>query len=194
MYTGAAPIARSDTKLLPGGFTLLELLIVIALLTIISGLTIPSFTSYIRNQTLRQAEEQVLADMRSVQNKALNGVDYTSTTGYWAIKFPSSSPSQYIYYRSNLPAGSTTVQMQTECSGTTPTPNERSQILPGGIRIKNQSDKCFYFSFENGNASNIGGTTSPLSIGYPESTGAECLGIRTNAVGLIYPDDAVNCP
>ena len=62
-------LPRSVSK----GFTLVELMIVVGILAIVSGIMIPSFSTYTRNQTLKQAQENLKSDLRSAQNKALTG-------------------------------------------------------------------------------------------------------------------------
>jgi prepilin-type N-terminal cleavage/methylation domain-containing protein len=54
-------------------FTLIELLMVVSIITIISGAIIPSFTGYLKGQTLKNAKEQFKNDLRSIQNKSLTG-------------------------------------------------------------------------------------------------------------------------
>ena len=58
---------------LPTGFTLIELLIVVSIISVLTGSILPSFNTYITNQNLRQAQEQVKNDMKSTQIKALAG-------------------------------------------------------------------------------------------------------------------------
>jgi len=73
-------------------FTLIELLMVVSIMTIVAGITIPSFTGYMKNQTLKNAQEQFKSDLRSIQNMALTGSKYdTNVTGgpakYWVMKW-----------------------------------------------------------------------------------------------------------
>ena len=55
------------------GFTMIELLIVVAIMSILTGAILPGFNSYVTNQNLRQAQEQIKNDLRSTQIKALAG-------------------------------------------------------------------------------------------------------------------------
>lgn len=55
-------------------FTLIELLIVIAIIGVLSAISIPSFSTFTNNQRLSQAAKQVKNDLRSAQNRALSGV------------------------------------------------------------------------------------------------------------------------
>jgi prepilin-type N-terminal cleavage/methylation domain-containing protein len=80
-------------------FTLIELLMVVSIITILAGATIPSFTGYLKGQTLKNAKEQFKNDLRSIQNKSLTGSlsDQNIVGGgvnspgspvrYWIVKF-----------------------------------------------------------------------------------------------------------
>ena len=65
------------------GFTLIELLIVIAIIGVLSAISIPSFSNFNNNQRLSQAAKQVKNDLRSAQNRALNGIAGMA----WGIEF-----------------------------------------------------------------------------------------------------------
>jgi|GEM_PF-3090466 len=56
------------------GFTLVELLVVIAVLAVVLAFSLPSFNDFTKSQYLTQAAEQVLGDLRSAQSRAQNGV------------------------------------------------------------------------------------------------------------------------
>ena len=55
------------------GFTLIELLVVITLFGIVSTLITASYTTFERNQRIRNATQTLKNDLRLVQNKALAG-------------------------------------------------------------------------------------------------------------------------
>jgi len=77
------------------GFTLIELLIVIAIVGILTAASIPSFQSFATNQRLSQAAKQVKNDLRSAQNRAINGVKDSSGNKVWGIRF--ADPNAYSY-------------------------------------------------------------------------------------------------
>lgn len=67
-----------------GGFTLLELLVVLAVLAIFGGLAVVNLNGYIQNSRLNQALQEVAEALRSVGNRALaesRGYTVTVTTG-----------------------------------------------------------------------------------------------------------------
>ena len=80
---------------LPAGFTLIELLIVIAIIGILSAISIPSFSSFNTNQRLSQAAKQVKQDLRSAQNRAINGVKDSNGYGVWGVRFATSNAHTY---------------------------------------------------------------------------------------------------
>lgn len=75
------------------GFTLVEILIVIALITILSAISVPAIVSFQRNQTLTQASKKLKSDLRYVQNKALSSIDGRA----WGINFVNGRNSYQIF-------------------------------------------------------------------------------------------------
>ena len=73
------------------GFTLIELLIVIAIIGILAAISIPSFSTFTTNQRLSQAAKQVKNDLRSAQNRAINGVKDSAGNKVWGISFDGSN-------------------------------------------------------------------------------------------------------
>lgn len=82
------------------GFSLIELLIVIAIFGLTVSLVTAAFITFDRNQKLRNAALQLKSDLRQAQNKALSGdkgsgsavCPSTSTLGGWYIQI-STDPS-----------------------------------------------------------------------------------------------------
>jgi len=68
------------------GFTLVELLVVIAVLGVVIAYSIPSFLAYIQSQYLKQGAEQVLSDLRSAQSRAQNGI-LSGSYECWGLEF-----------------------------------------------------------------------------------------------------------
>jgi prepilin-type N-terminal cleavage/methylation domain-containing protein len=160
------------------GFTLLELLVVVAIITIMTGALIPGFSNYINNQNLKQAQEHVKNDLRTVQNKAMTGANSDdlingNPVNYWGVKFTSGS-STYDYFISyNAVTG-------TGCPGSDAVIMGKSESLPGGTVIRSTT-RCIYFSLKNGDIEN--GTA--VIVG--PASGTPCRRVLMNSAGLIYP-------
>lgn len=95
------------------GFTLVELLIVIAVIGILSAATIPVFSSFTNSQRLSQAAKDIKNDLRSAQNRAINGVEgsawgvnVTAGGAYYTIFKCEPSVGVANYTLTQCPAGS----------------------------------------------------------------------------------------
>lgn len=164
------------------GFTLIELLIVVSMITILSGFMIPGFSNYLNTQNIRQAQEILKSDLRTIQNKALTGVSAGSGE-YWGLKINSDNAPFYYYFVSGG-------NDQTACNGAPTT--ERSTQLPGDVVITNGSTAtCVFFSFKNGDAAVVGAEGNTIKVGYITST--TCSGVTINDYGLIYSVDELAC-
>jgi type II secretory pathway pseudopilin PulG len=163
-------------------FTLIELLVVVSLVTIMTGTLIPSFTAYINDQNLKQAQEAVKNDLRSVQNKALAGsLSDTPTVVYWGIRFTNNS-NVYTFLTSSM----------ADCSVTANT--AASEALPGAIVIRRgvaTSPFCVLFSVANGDLAG----NSTVVVGKSGDTGAKCRSVTISNNGLIVATQGkVACP
>ena len=157
-------------------FTLVELMISITIITIISASIIPAFSRYIRNQNLKQAQEQLKSDLRNIQNKALTGslsdqfINGNSKMKYWGVKFTQGFQS-YEFFISAL---------DTDC--TVPMLSQGTNSFSDGIKSLSNSG-CMFFSISNGGISSL---ESPIIIGYSNDESKEIL---FNSTGLIYVDN-----
>ncbi len=161
------------------GFTLLELMVVIAIIATITGMAIPSFNNYITNQNLRQAQDQIKSDIRGVQIRALNGVkqNLTSPT-YWGIAFRKET-GRYSYFATDL-AASGLGNLCTTVIGTMSS-YEQSEALPANIQVMDD-DICIFFSFEDGDA--VCRSSSEVNLRYP--SGGTTYKVAVNRVGTVY--------
>ena len=175
------------------GFTLVELLIAISIVVVLSGVLIPGFSRYSNTQNLRQSQEQLKSDVRSIQNRALSGMSATITVTHWGVKFTPDA-SRYGYFTTNSPTGAT-------CNGVSPT--DWSESLPADILTRNNSTNCMYFSFNNGDMLFYNGAgivndcandcnTCRIPVGYDTSTTCEWVGV--NQGGLIKSLASAACP
>ena len=158
-------------------FTLIELLIVVSLITIMTGAIIPGFNSYIINQNMKQAQEAVKNDLRTAQNRALTGANSDTGILYWGVKFIDNS--DHYYFVSD--------DVNTDCASLLS--SDQSDNLPGGAVIATSgAAQCVFFSLANGDAS---GATQI----YVTDADGNCRRVDTNSFGLItsYTGAAV-CP
>jgi len=174
------------------GFTLIELLIVISVITIITGAVVPSFNTYVDNQNVKQAQETVKDDLRSIQNKALNGEQAQTELGpssdekvaFWGVEFTQGSAS-YDYFISvnTSTCGAAGDDRRQEVSS--------SIILPGGSVVRSPSG-CVFFSYENGDITEtLTGTV--ITVGPDNGEDDVCRRISVSTNGLIQAETGVLC-
>lgn len=87
-------IANFKFQIISSGVTLVELLIVIAIMSIILGLAIPTYNTFNRKQTLRQSGETLIQALRDAQNRATSGDSATLCD----LVFPAPSPGVPLNY------------------------------------------------------------------------------------------------
>lgn len=76
------------------GFTLLEVLIVITFLGLITGIVIPKYHQTINHQQLRAIGDELINDLRYVQQRAM------AEGGYFDIRFYQfANPPRYLIYK-----------------------------------------------------------------------------------------------
>jgi prepilin-type N-terminal cleavage/methylation domain-containing protein len=152
-------------------FTLIELLVVVSLITLMTSALIPSFTAYLDDQNLKQAQEAVKNDLRSAQNKAMAGsLTDISSVKYWGIKLVSNL-NTYDFVTSTTGA--------VNCGGAVT--QSKSEALPGSVVIRKGGGTCVFFSIANGD---LAGNNS-VAVGKPGDTGNNCRSVTISANGLI---------
>jgi len=163
------------------GFTLIELLISVTIITIITAGIVPAFSNYIRNQSLKQAQEQLKSDLRTVQNKALTGALSDQMVGgvlmkYWAIRFNTDSNIYYYFITSD----------NTTCPaapGSLPN-NQGNGYFTSSIKVRSAGG-CLFFAVADGGISGLG---SPIVVGY-SATATDERSVKFNSTGLIYSEN-----
>ncbi|MBU1132815.1 type II secretion system GspH family protein [Patescibacteria group bacterium] len=156
-------------------FTLIELMISVTIIAIVSAGIIPAFSKYIRNQNLRQAQEQLKSDLRSIQNKALTGALSDQLVGtanmkYWGVKFINNSTDYQIFIAA----------VDTSCPDPIPPAQfQGSEGFSDSITVRSATG-CIFFDVSDGG---ISGYVSPITLGYSDSELRSVIFIST---GLIY--------
>ena len=99
MRTGGSPSARR-----PGGFSLIELMVTLAIAALMLGLAVPYYKTWIANSKVRSTAEQMVANLRQAQAEAVkryrrvvfyrsvatdctstSAPAYSATGNYWVI-------------------------------------------------------------------------------------------------------------
>jgi prepilin-type N-terminal cleavage/methylation domain-containing protein len=160
------------------GFTMIELLIVVAIMSILTGAILPGFNSYIINQNLRQAQEQLKNDLRSTQIKALAGsFSDNLNVKYWGVHFRPDSGT-YDYFTS---LNTTDPILCTDSYNTTTyILRSVSTKLPSDLRYTGSSHRCVFFNNDNGDIVNTGA----VIVGASGAT-SNCRRVEMNGPGRI---------
>lgn len=166
------------------GFTLVELLIAVAIIAALSSFLIPGFTNYIDNQNIIQAQEAFKSDLRTTQNKALTGVGTTTGTKYWAVKIIGNDAREYHFFKTADNSSAVCTGLSIGGSGYEGT----SEKLPGGVVIRQADGACIFFSTRNGDASMANFANDCFVIDEAGVSGTN--GVYINAAGLIYATDS----
>jgi len=177
---------------LPTGFTLIELLIAVSIIIVLAGFLVPNFSIYMSTQTIRQAQEQIKNDLRTVQNRAISGSGFSPTVNYWGVKFVDSA-NTYFYFTTDTASWNDCNAHSIGGVG-----SEKSVKLPGTAIIRNGT-QCVYFAFADGGMTffrNGAAVTSQASqivtVGYTSSVN-DCGGTQLNSAGLIKGLTAQTC-
>ncbi|GEM84905.1 pilus assembly FimT family protein [Meiothermus hypogaeus] len=96
------------------GFTLLEMLIVLAVMAILGGLAVANLNAYIQSSRLNQALQEVAEALRSVGNRAL-----TESRGY-TVTITTGANSRLEWANSEGPVGSMVVPNAVQIVSLTP--------------------------------------------------------------------------
>jgi prepilin-type N-terminal cleavage/methylation domain-containing protein len=78
------------------GFTIFELVIVIAILSIISSIVVSDFIAYKKNSDLNNNTQEFISALKSAQNKTISSDDYKTFGVYLNT---SVSPNQYVLFK-----------------------------------------------------------------------------------------------
>lgn len=148
------------------GFTLIELIITLAVIGILTAAVLSSFNEILNEQKRTQAAAQVKNDLRSAQNRALSGIDQENYSG-WGLAFATSQNTYHLCGRK----GDTT-----NCGTQLDTLN-----LPQGVVIKNAPA---YVVFQIITGENLSGSIA-IKVGLTGDLEAKWKSVTVSAGGNI---------
>jgi len=155
------------------GFTITELLIVMFIISLLSVSVLISYRNSQKNYALDQASQQLVSNLRKVQNMAMNKVNIDGYNSYGIYTLVNNN--SYIIYADN--DGNSTYQ-----------PSDRiieTINLPNNIKINNTFNVFFKSpdpkTYLNGNA--FAGLSGTITLGIDGSSNTKTITITT--AGLI---------
>ncbi|HPD74160.1 MAG TPA: prepilin-type N-terminal cleavage/methylation domain-containing protein [Patescibacteria group bacterium] len=167
------------------GFTLIELLVVMSIIAILGGGIIPSFSRYLKDQNLKQAQEQLKSDLRTIQNKALTGASSNEEINgvrarYWGVYLRSGSETVDYFISTD------TSSCLPIFSGTTQNGISKGNFkIPNTIVFRGSNNMCLFFDIKNGDiVSSVGNI--PINIDYASPNETVGKDVTFNSAGLIY--------
>ena len=139
-------------------FTLIELLLVVSIVIILTGSLLPGFSTYIENQSVKQAQEQLKSDLRFVQNRAISNTAALDEVAagilpaFWGMRFITGSES-YEYFITDSDAS---------CPPTNYVLKGKSNNFSSEVELK--SNYCVFFDMRDGRITKNNLTTYPLTV------------------------------
>ena len=119
-------------------FTLMELVLVIAVLGVIAGLGIGNYANFLRQSSLDSAANEIIATLRKAQT---NSQASNEGTG-WGIWFDTTNKDNYKLFRGNCSTPtSMSCYQSSDCSATCDNNNQSAEImyLPSSVEINSAS-------------------------------------------------------
>ncbi len=168
------------------GFTLIELLVAVAIIAVITAISIPYFHDFTANQTMNRAVEQVRNDLRTAQNRAVSSTDRnlidSDKYGWWGVKFLADADSYNVVMIESSSAVDPTAD-QVEQS-------RREKTIPGELYILNDvaNNISFWFKMVNGEIYTDAGkltSTESIEICTDPENGATCEIVNIHPGGRI---------
>jgi type IV fimbrial biogenesis protein FimT len=158
------PVMKSR-KARSRAFTLVELMIVVALVAVIAALAAPSLRDMILMQRLRGVQAQVLTDMAFARSEAISRGNFVQVRLQWSTG--STGSSCYIIYSRadalNSPNCNCMAAAGSRCTNTATTQEIRTVQLPNSqsVRIQPWSSMVSHVTFDP----RTGGLAHPPNVG-----------------------------
>ena len=119
-------------------FTLMELVLVIAVLGVIAGLGIGNYANFLRQSSLDSAANEIIATLRKAQT---NSQASSEGTG-WGIWFDTTNKDNYKLFRGNCSTPtSASCYQNSDCAATCDNNNQNAETiyLPSSVEINSAS-------------------------------------------------------
>ena len=142
------------------GFTLIEILLVVGIITIIAGLSVPFYRSFQVDQEMDIASKEILGTLRDAQNRSITGRDDIT----WGVHFDLSSNEYGIFQGTSFSSYS-----------------DDSYVVPNVIDMSTNFGDDVYFS-------KIIGAPSTAGIIFLEGDAGTTKQIEITTAGLISLD------
>jgi prepilin-type N-terminal cleavage/methylation domain-containing protein len=146
------------------GFTLLELLLAVAIITVLSTIGISSYRNYLRSVELEINTSSIVSDLKSIQAKSINGEDNLK----WGVRFVNGADDYYEIF-------STASDYASKVS------TASTVYLPSGITLSDPAEGFYKDVIFN----KIYGTITASDIVIVSSEGANKT-ITISNIGTIY--------
>lgn len=187
------------------GFTLVELLVVISIILIITGTMIPAFNVYTDSQNVKQAQERLKSDIKTLQIRALTESSNAQTTQdiqYWVLKFNQARSKSYEYYTTAIDVTNfSSSDLQTVCNNALSQMSliDSSSNLPSNTEVitgvaGRNAPRCLFFSTKNADmvttpttttCSGVADAETCLKVSNDGATDTSCKLVGLNSYGLV---------
>jgi len=131
------------------GFTLAELMIVVAIIAIITSIAIPNFIGWQSNQRFAAASQDILSAIRLARSRAMKDHDFV------AVQFNTAVESYTVFLDNGAGSGSRGDGVQNGSEKTL-----KSGKMPGGVDLQNTSFGDTLKFDSRGLLSGVGGTVN----------------------------------